>query len=384
MRLFRKRKSVAPGQGDAKARETLAASARSPSPAAAAGAPPPPPQAEEQANLADTPAGAFEKLDGVSRDDVVFSSVPWAAAAATTEERPGSSGQPRVEDEAAAAAAQPPTFGRRHSQAKKDRFRLFRSRSTYFRRGPDDGSSKGGGGGEGGVASHKPRLSWPTPRGTTPTTTTRSSAEPQAREQRQRSSRGQPGFESVEEGVSAGAAEEDGPVQQQSPPPRQRSEETRQNSVIGAPATSDDPSSSSSWRLQSLKRLPSLSLKRRLSRSHRLKPPSVVVTPASVVSLLFSSLFFLLFRLDGTFRGETESEMGGEGGNRRKGGGPLPAVLTPVHQIRPHIYPRFISPSARRAMARALMGHDPSPATNWRPSPWPRQSSCHLTFVDIA
>lgn len=36
----------------------------------------------------------------------------------------------------------------------------------------------------------------------------------------------------------------------------------------------------------------------------------------------------------------------------------------PVHQIRPHIYPRFISPSARRAMARALMGHDPSPATN--------------------
>lgn len=377
MRLFRKRKSLAPGQGDATARDIFE-SASLPS-ASGAGAPL---QAEEQATLADTPAGASERLDGVSKgdvvprgkgghatssDDLLFSSLPLAA---TTEARPVSSIQARVEDE---AATQQP-IGRRNSQSKKDRFRLFRSRSSHFRKGTEDGGSKGGAGGSV-TTTHKSRLSWPAPRSTT-TTSPGPAPEPQARAQRQTPPTGQPGFKTVEEGVSAAYAASPQPPllaadQQQSPPPPPRKEQKRPNSVIGATTSSVDTSGSSSWRLQSLKRLPSLSLKRRLSRSHKLKPPQVIVTPATVVSFFSLAFHFFLFGFDGTFRRETESEMGGKA-ERGGGGGPLPTIFaerhSPVHQIRPHILPQIHQPICETGYGR----HCRCPPVATRP--WPFSS----------
>lgn len=337
MRLFRKRKSLAPGQGDATTRD-IPESTRLPS----AGAP----QSEQQATLADVPAGASAGPEGVSKgdvqrksghatssDDVLFS--PSAA----TEAEPIH----RAEDEAATRQQ----IGRRNS--KKDRFRLFRSRSSHFRKGTDEGG-KGSGSSGGGTKS---RLSWPAPRSTTGSTP---APEPP---------RGRPEFETVDKSVSATADASPppplaaGPVrdqrqQQQS----QQKQQRRPNSVIGAGASpstaSVDTSSSPSWRLQSLKRLPSLSLKRRLSKSHKLKPPQVIVTPATVVSAFLYTCtmpkFPFLFGVDGTFRWVERWERGD--------GGTLACLLaqchTPVHQIRPHILPQIHQPIMRDGLWRTL------------------------------
>lgn len=384
MRLFRKRKSLAPGQGDATARD-ISESASLPS-ASGAGASL---QAEEQATLADT-AGASERLDGVSKSDVVphgkgghaTSSndvlLPWAA---TTEAEPVSSIQGRVENE---AATQQP-IGRRNSQSKKDRFRLFRSRSSQFRKGTDDGSSKGGAGGSVTTThSHRSRLSWPAPRSTT--TGPAPAPEPPARAQRQSSPTGRPRFETVEEGVSAAYAASPQPRLQATsraagpesppPPPPLRKEQKRPNSVIGATTSSVDTSSSSSWRLQSLKRLPSLSLKRRLSRSHKLKPPQVIVTPATVVSFFF--FFLICFSLSSCLGlmelSEKKPNLRWVGRRNEDEGGTLGCVFaerhSPVHQISPHILPQIHQPICETGYGRHCHSMPPLAAIR----PWPFSS----------
>lgn len=284
MRLFRKRKSLAPGQVDATTRD-IPDSTRLPYTTA--------PQAGQQATLAGVPAGAAGP-DGVSKgdvhgktgratssDDVIFS--PSVA----TDAEPVPAPVQRVGEKAATQQTGRPS-------SKKDRFRLFRSRSSHFRKGSDDGGKGGGGGGT------KTRLSWPAPRSTTNPTPV---SEPQAQAPTHESSRGPPEFEPVKENVSAVAAP--APAADASPRPpiaaastrdlqrehgqqqqiqQQRQAQRRPNSVVGTSSASVDTSSSPLWRLQGLKRLPSLSLKRRLSRRDKLKPPQVIVTPATVVS----------------------------------------------------------------------------------------------------
>lgn len=282
MRLFRKRKSLAPGQGDATTRN-IPEPTRLP---AAAG----PSKSEQQAALAYAPAGTSPGPDGVSKgdvrgesshatssDDVLFS------PSATTEAEPTH----RAED----GAATRQQIGRRNS--KKDRFRLFRSRSSHFRKGTDEGGKGTGGSSAGGTKS---RLSWPAPRSATGSTPV---SEP---------ARGRPQLETVDKSVSATAEASPppplavGPSQDQRQPQQQQQQQQRQerpNSIFGAGASpstvSVDTSSSPSWRLQSLKRLPSLSLKRRLSRSHKVKPPQVIVTPATVVSAINLYLYLYHF-----------------------------------------------------------------------------------------
>lgn len=301
MRLFKKRKSLAPGEGEAKGRP-IPESTRLPYAAT--------PQSEQQATLADVATGVSAGLDGVSKGDVHGKSghatssddVLSSASAATEAGQP----VPCAEDE---AATRP--IGR--SNSKRDRFRLFRSRSTHFRKGTDDGG-KGGGG------HTKTRLSWPAPRSTTTAPTplpepgARTQAQAQARTQTP--PRGHAECETVEESVSAADASPSSPppppplrpppptlaegpnpnltlnLGQQPPQPkhhqqpqRQPPPQTRPTSVFGPlTTTSSDTSSSPSWRLQTLKRLPSLSLKRRLTRRDKPKPPQVIVTPATVVS----------------------------------------------------------------------------------------------------
>lgn len=263
MRLFKKRRSLAPGQGDAIATD-VPGSTRLPYAAS-----------EQQATQSDVPPRLSAGPDGVSQGDVhgegshatSSDDVLFAPSAATE-----------------AQSAHGADDGRRNP--KRDRFRLFRRGSTQFRKGPDD-SGKGSGGGT------RTRLSWTAPRSTASPTPL---PEPRARTQAHTSTRGHAESEVVEGSVSAADASPlplaAGPIQrnldgEQPPPlprPLPRQAQRRPTSMIGPSTTSIDTSSSSSWRLQTLKRLPSLSLKRRASRRDKPKPPQVVVTPATVVS----------------------------------------------------------------------------------------------------
>lgn len=322
LRLFKKRASLPPGRGgDRKAGDHPEVMKLTYT------APPP----EKQATLAGDQEQVSDGPDGVSGSTIQESSGHATSSdeALFTQPFATGPGQPsRTEDDRTSWR-----FGRYGS--KRDPFRLFRSRSTQFRKSTDDGDGIEGGGGSGSDNNYHDsgdkttRLSWQAPRSTSPTPL----PEPQARARAQTPPWGRPEFETVEESISAVNAEAVGGIRgweqeqeqgqeqgheqeqerpwqwqnhhhhqqqqqqsspqyqhphqqqnQQQPPPPQQHKKHRPDSTSETTTISVDTSNSLSWKLQSLKRLPSLSLKRRLSRREKPNPPQVIVTSATVVS----------------------------------------------------------------------------------------------------
>lgn len=213
---------------------------------------------------------------------------------------------------------------RRYS-VRRDPFRLFRSRSSQFRA---DGIAIGAD-----VASeghqHRARVSWPVQRRSTSSTPasevqqgevqtqTRTSAPSpvpvpvaaarNVREEATADERREPEGLPVDQRIGATGKAWPGRALELDAPPAaaavaaaaqaQRQARRRSTADVSSAANSNPPASSSNA-LQRLRRLPSLSLKRGFSRRKKVEMPSVMVTPATVVSCTpsrFCSFFFLLW-----------------------------------------------------------------------------------------